>query len=88
VAYGLFGGTTNLIVNPADDNTKDANFDEQAWWDTAGMNNSTTPLAFTDDDCKAANGPAAAVKSSARGAFKDGATWTDWVPTEWWSETE
>jgi hypothetical protein len=88
VAYGLFGDAGNLIANPADDNTKDANFDETAWWNTTGMNNNTTALAFTDADCKATDGPAAAVKSSARGAFKDGATWADWVPTEWWSETE
>ena len=86
VVFGMFANATNQIVNPADDNSKDGNFDELAWFNTAGNGNSTTAPAFTVADCKAAGGPAAAVKTSGAGAFKESATWTDWIPADWWSD--
>jgi hypothetical protein len=85
VFFGMFANAGSQIVNPADNNTTDGNFDEAAWF-TGGTNNSTTALAFTVADCNAAGGPAAAVKNSARGAFKGSATWTDWVPADWWAD--
>jgi hypothetical protein len=85
VFFGMFADAANQVANPADDNTKDNNFDELALF-TAGTNNSTTALGFTAADCKQAGGPAAAVKSSGRGAFKSSSTWMDWVPANWWAD--
>jgi hypothetical protein len=85
VFFGMFGNAMSQVASPTDDNTKDAMFDEAAVF-AAGMNNSTTALGFTVADCNKAGGPAANVKSSARGAFKSGATWADWVPADWWAD--
>jgi hypothetical protein len=85
VFFGMFGDAANHVANPADDNTKDGNFDEAALF-TAGAGNSTTALGFTVADCKQAGGPAANVKSSGRGAFKANSTWLDWVPADWWAD--
>jgi hypothetical protein len=85
VFFGMFGNADSQIVNPADNQTTDGNFDEAAWF-TGGTNNSTTALGFTVGECNTADAaPAATVKNSARGAFKASATWTDWVPADWWA---
>jgi len=82
---GMFADATNQIANPADDDTKDNTFDEVAWF-TGGTGNTTDALSFTAADCDQAGVPAAAVMSSGVGAFKDSATWMDWVPADWWDD--
>jgi hypothetical protein len=85
ILFGMFADAANQIVNPADDQTKDGNFDEIAWFNTAGKENATTPPAFTAADCKVADAPpAAAVKTSGVGAFKANAALIDWIPADWW----
>jgi hypothetical protein len=80
--FGMFGGAQ--VANPADDNTKDNNFDEAAWFSMTASN-TTTDLGFTVAQCQQDGGPADAVTNTARGAFKDSATWLDWIPSDWWA---
>lgn len=83
--FGMFGDASSQVANPGDDNTKDSNFDETMWF-ANGTNNTTTDLGFTATDCDLADAPPAdSVKNSARGAFKDSATWLDWIPSDWWA---
>jgi len=85
VFFGMVGDAASQVVNPADSNDKDGNFDEAALF-AAGTNNSTAALGFTAAECNQAGGPAATVKSSGRGAFKASSTWMDWVPADWWAD--
>jgi hypothetical protein len=82
--WGMFADAGSQLVSASDNDTADGNFDEAAWF-TAGTNNSVpgTP-PFSVADCQAADGPAGAVKTSNVGAFKDNATWLDWVRPQWW----
>jgi hypothetical protein len=69
------------VANPADNNTEtspgDFAFDEEAWFETPGWENTDVDAGpFSLDECNAEGGPADSVVSSKVGAFTESATWT------------
>jgi hypothetical protein len=82
LAESEFIGTP--AANPADDDAKDAAFDESAWFATTGWNNVAAATgSLTLEDCNAADGPAAAVTGSQKGAFTESATWASGAWIDW-----
>jgi hypothetical protein len=83
--FDMVTGATTPIAN-ATETDNDNTFDETAWFN-AGAGNNTTDPGFTDLECNpiADNAPPdPKVLNSAKGAFKDGASWLDgkWISWE------